>query len=208
MTFALANLEETLQFGRSVAEVLCQCRFSEGLIIGLNGPLGAGKTALVKSVGAALGVKEMISSPTFTMLNEYHSGRLPLYHLDLYRAREDASSSLDFLAMELDELLSEKNADGFFPVAFIEWSSYFEVNGEPYLGGADGRDHLAIEISFSKAYIKEYRQAGEDQQEVVDVASVASIAEGRIFDLKSHGEDSRLLLGALEKVEAGKLINL
>jgi tRNA A37 threonylcarbamoyladenosine biosynthesis protein TsaE len=170
--------------------------------------LGAGKTALVKSVGAALGVKEMISSPTFTMLNEYHSGRLPLYHLDLYRAREDASSSLDFLAMELDELLSEKNAGGFFPVAFIEWSSYFEVNGEPYLGGADGRDHLAIEISFSKAYIKEYRQAGEDQQEAVDVASVASIAEGRIFDLKSHGEDSRLLLGALEKVEAGKLINL
>lgn len=54
-------------------------------IICLNGDLGVGKTVFAKGFGAGLGITEPMSSPTFTILHEYHSGRLPLYHFDVYR---------------------------------------------------------------------------------------------------------------------------
>src|SRR5437773_25985 len=56
-----------------------------GCVIGLSGDLGAGKTQLVKGIARGLGVKQKISSPTFALVNEYFDGRLPLFHLDLYR---------------------------------------------------------------------------------------------------------------------------
>jgi tRNA threonylcarbamoyladenosine biosynthesis protein TsaE len=56
-----------------------------GWVIGLTGDLGAGKTQLVKGIARGLGVGERIHSPTFALLNQYTSGRLPLFHLDLYR---------------------------------------------------------------------------------------------------------------------------
>lgn len=56
-----------------------------GSVLLLQGDLGSGKTTLVQGLGQALGVSEPISSPTFVLLNEYLEGRIPLYHLDLYR---------------------------------------------------------------------------------------------------------------------------
>ena len=136
MRFALKNLEETNRFGRELAEAA-----SDGLLVALKGTLGAGKTALVKAVGAGLGVEEVISSPTFTMLNEYHSGRLPLYHLDLYRAHETGEKlDLSFLAMELDELDREPN------LMMIVWPQYFLLDGEDYF---QSRDHLLIELEVA-----------------------------------------------------------
>jgi tRNA threonylcarbamoyladenosine biosynthesis protein TsaE len=61
-----------------------------GDLILLSGPLGSGKTALTQGIGAALGVREPVNSPTFTVLKEHHSGRLPLYHFDLYRIDDPA----------------------------------------------------------------------------------------------------------------------
>jgi tRNA threonylcarbamoyladenosine biosynthesis protein TsaE len=54
-------------------------------VILLRGELGAGKTTLIQGLGKGLGITEAIASPTFTLVNEYTEGRLPLYHLDLYR---------------------------------------------------------------------------------------------------------------------------
>jgi len=75
----LNNLEETNEFG---------IRLGENLIVGdilcLNGDLGAGKTTLSKSIGLGLGVSEYITSPTFSLINQY-SGRIPVYHFDVYR---------------------------------------------------------------------------------------------------------------------------
>ncbi len=56
-----------------------------GTVILLSGDLGAGKTTLVQGIGAGLGITDPIVSPTFTLINEYPEGRLPLYHFDLYR---------------------------------------------------------------------------------------------------------------------------
>ncbi|MGA7934493.1 MAG: tRNA (adenosine(37)-N6)-threonylcarbamoyltransferase complex ATPase subunit type 1 TsaE [Kovacikia sp.] len=56
-----------------------------GTVLLLEGDLGSGKTTLVQGIGEGLGIGETIDSPTFTLVNEYLSGRIPLYHLDLYR---------------------------------------------------------------------------------------------------------------------------
>lgn len=76
----LASLEETLQWGNFLVQKL-----EPGSIVLLKGDLGAGKTSLVQGMGKGLGITEPIVSPTFTLINEYHEGRLPLYHFDLYR---------------------------------------------------------------------------------------------------------------------------
>ena len=56
-----------------------------GWVIALTGDLGAGKTQLVKGIAGGLGITSRIQSPTFTLVHEYRKGRLPLYHIDLYR---------------------------------------------------------------------------------------------------------------------------
>ncbi len=71
---------DTLQVGRQWA-----AEAGPGWVFGLMGDLGAGKTQLVKGLAQGLGVKERVQSPTFALVNEYRSGRCPLFHLDLYR---------------------------------------------------------------------------------------------------------------------------
>src|SRR5271170_5955973 len=65
-----------VRFGRAAAR---------GLVIALNGDLGAGKTQFVRGLARGLGIPTRVHSPTFTLVNEYAGGRLRLYHLDLYR---------------------------------------------------------------------------------------------------------------------------
>ena len=66
-----------------------------GSILLLEGDLGAGKTTLVQGIGEGLGITEPIVSPTFTLINEYAQGRLPLYHLDLYRLQPEEVEALN-----------------------------------------------------------------------------------------------------------------
>lgn len=74
------NEEETREFGLELAAAA-----SAGQIIALTGGLGTGKTTLTKAIGEGLGIKAMITSPTYTIIHEYQGGRLPLYHFDVYR---------------------------------------------------------------------------------------------------------------------------
>ena len=71
---------ETKKFATDVAQTL-----KKGDVIALVGDLGTGKTTLSKYIAEALGITEIITSPTFTIVQESHSGRLPLYHFDVYR---------------------------------------------------------------------------------------------------------------------------
>jgi tRNA threonylcarbamoyladenosine biosynthesis protein TsaE len=83
-----------------------------GLVIGLSGDLGAGKTRLVKGIARGLGITARVHSPTFTLVNEYGGGRLPLFHLDLYRLETRGQ----IVSAGLEEFLQP---DG---VTVIEWA--------------------------------------------------------------------------------------
>lgn len=77
------NEDETRSFAIDLASNL-----KKGSVIALIGDLGTGKTALSKYIAEGLGISEMVTSPTFTIVQEYHSGRLPLYHFDVYRIND------------------------------------------------------------------------------------------------------------------------
>ena len=78
--YVIRGERETEEFGRALAEKL-----EAGDVLALIGDLGTGKTTLTKSIAKGLGIEEMITSPTFTIVSEYFSGRLPLFHFDVYR---------------------------------------------------------------------------------------------------------------------------
>lgn len=78
--YVICGERETEEFGSALAEKL-----EAGDVLALIGDLGTGKTTLTKSIAKGLGIEEMITSPTFTIVSEYFSGRLPLFHFDVYR---------------------------------------------------------------------------------------------------------------------------
>lgn len=113
MTEVIESLREqdTYDLGKKLGE---NCK--AGDIILLNGDLGVGKTVFTKGFGKGLGIEEPISSPTFTIMQIYEQGRLPLYHFDVYRIADPE---------EMDEIGYE---DYFFGkgVCLIEWASLIE----------------------------------------------------------------------------------
>jgi tRNA threonylcarbamoyladenosine biosynthesis protein TsaE len=84
----VASPEETVSLGHNLGRLV-----REGDIICLSGDLGSGKTTLVRGIAAGLGVDEPATSPSFTLVHEYQ-GRLPMYHLDLYRLEPEAGWDL------------------------------------------------------------------------------------------------------------------
>jgi tRNA threonylcarbamoyladenosine biosynthesis protein TsaE len=100
------NEEETRQLASRIGKML-----SKGSVIALSGELGAGKTTFSQGLAQGLGIKEQIDSPTFSILKIYE-GRLPLYHMDVYRLEKESAEELG-----LDEYLY---GDG---VSLVEWPS-------------------------------------------------------------------------------------
>ncbi len=103
--------EETFAFGKWLGE-----RAKPGEIFCLDGELGTGKTVLTQGFAAGLGITEPVNSPTFTIVQVYEEGRLPLYHFDVYRIGDPS---------EMDEVGYE---DCFFGkgVCLVEWASLIE----------------------------------------------------------------------------------
>ncbi|MGZ6827331.1 MAG: tRNA (adenosine(37)-N6)-threonylcarbamoyltransferase complex ATPase subunit type 1 TsaE [Mycobacteriales bacterium] len=106
----LATVDDTRAFGRELAGQL-----RAGDLVVLNGPLGAGKTALTQGIAEGLGIPSRVTSPTF-VIARVHPGPLPLVHVDAYRLRDAAASSgrLDLDDLELDEELDRA-------VVVVEW---------------------------------------------------------------------------------------
>lgn len=136
--FDLPSVADTEELGRKLASAI-----SHHAVVALLGPLGAGKTTFAKGLAEGLGVEEVVTSPTFTMLNEYSSGRIPLYHYDLYRLREPgdpakapSEGALRWLETELDEVSA---SDG---VILIEWANYFQ-------SWIAQQDHVLVELNYS-----------------------------------------------------------
>ena len=95
------SAEETRALGRRLGELL-----RPGDIVTLEGPYGAGKTTLVQGVAEGLGIGQPVTSPSFALVNEYLDGRVPLFHLDLYRL----GGALEALELDLDAYLARGGA--------------------------------------------------------------------------------------------------
>lgn len=124
-TWQTNSPEETVAWGAALATGLT------GGLVGLSGPLGAGKTYLTKGIARGLGVPadEPVVSPTFVLCREY-AGRLRLFHLDAYRLGD----SVELTALGLDEMLAAPEA-----VVVLEWADRFPDALPP--------DHLEIKLA-------------------------------------------------------------
>ena len=106
ITFFTHSAEETIALGYKIGKKL-----KKGDIIAMQGTLAAGKTTITKGIAQALEISEEITSPTFCLISEY-SGKMPLYHMDVYRL----DGTEDFINLGVDDMLY---GDG---VCIIEWS--------------------------------------------------------------------------------------
>ena len=103
--------EETLAFGEELGE-----NAKPGQVYTLIGDLGVGKTVLTQGIAKGLGIEEPICSPTFTIVQEYHTGRMPFYHFDVYRIG---------CVEEMDEIGFEDYVYG-DGLTMIEWANLIE----------------------------------------------------------------------------------
>lgn len=130
--------KETYEFGYEMG-----CKAKKGQVFSLTGDLGVGKTVFTKGLAAGLGIKEPVNSPTFTIMQIYEGGRLPLYHFDVYRIGD---------VEEMDEIGYEDYLYG-EGVSLIEWADlvreilpecYTEIKIEKDL--KKGFDYRRIEV--------------------------------------------------------------
>ena len=108
MVFESTSSQMTFEFAKKIGQ-----NPKSGDVLCLDGDLGVGKTVFTKGVAAGLGIKDDVSSPTFTLIQEYYGGRLPLYHFDVYR--------IDGL-LDMDDLGYEEYFYG-EGVCLVEWGS-------------------------------------------------------------------------------------
>lgn len=106
----LGSAEETEQCAYEIAQ-----QITEPVMIALVGPMGAGKTHFAKGFARGLGYKGEVTSPTFSIVQEYHGGRLPLFHFDLYRMKNLA----EVLALGWDDYLDQP------AILLVEWADLF-----------------------------------------------------------------------------------
>jgi tRNA threonylcarbamoyl adenosine modification protein YjeE len=176
--FSLRDIAATERLGRAFAEVI-----KEKAVIALNGPLGVGKTRFTQALAEAIGVDEVVNSPTFTMLNEYHSGRLPLYHFDLYRLSEGGGhTAAEMLEAELSEILSGNY------LVLIEWAELLEKPELSEINFLRRLDHLSAKFSYQDLYEV---NAGNRS------SSLYKENQARLVRIQSHGTSASSILGGV-----------
>ncbi len=133
------NLEET----KILAEKFAKLIENQGCFVSLYGEIGAGKTAFVKEVAQAIGIEEKVTSPTFVILNEYHGGKLPMYHFDLYRLENEGVKTI------IDELREYSEGK---QITFVEWAE-FSQNEIPF-------NHIKINVTYEDNDERKYSFEG------------------------------------------------
>lgn len=127
------NIDETKILAKKFAKLVLEKADNNnlGTFVCLFGDIGAGKTAFSRFVASEIGVEEKITSPSFVILNEYHSGKIPVYHFDLYRLEDVGVKSI------IDEL--EQYSEGKM-LTLVEWAQ-FSQNKIPF-------DRIDINIAY------------------------------------------------------------
>ncbi|GAA0078899.1 tRNA (adenosine(37)-N6)-threonylcarbamoyltransferase complex ATPase subunit type 1 TsaE [Clostridium sp. CTA-5] len=111
MEFNVYSIDDTTKLGTKIGKLV-----NAGDIICLTGDLGTGKTHITKGIALGLDIKEDITSPTFTIVNEYEDGRLKLNHFDVYRVNDPD----EIYAIGFDDYIFSES------VSIIEWANYIE----------------------------------------------------------------------------------
>jgi tRNA threonylcarbamoyladenosine biosynthesis protein TsaE len=131
LSFLSSSEADTERLGAALARAL-----SDGGVVALSGPLGAGKTRLVQAIAVALGIdRAVVVSPTFVLVHEYHGIR-PIYHIDAYRLRDED----EFVALGVEEYFPSPN------LVLIEWAERVSRS----LPG----DHLQITIELGDGDVR------------------------------------------------------
>ena len=134
--------EETEALGEMLAG-----RLEPGTVIAFTGDLGAGKTAFVRGLARGLGIAERVTSPTFTIVNEYEGGRLPLFHFDMYRL----GSADELFDIGWEDYLARGG------VCAVEWSEHAE--------GAFEEEPIWVDI----------RRGESDEQRVISIRNAPDL---------------------------------
>lgn len=143
------TIDDTKKLAQKFAKLIEQ----DGCFINLYGEIGAGKTAFVKEVAAAIGITEKVTSPSFVILNEYHSAKIPVYHFDLYRLENEGIKTI------YDEL--SEYSEG-HQITFVEWAQ-FSQNQIPF-------NHIKINVTYDDDDARKYSFEGFGN-ECIDIVS-------------------------------------
>ncbi len=141
------NLDDTKDLAYKFAQLIQE----KGCFINLYGEIGAGKTAFVKFVAEAIGITEKVTSPSFVILNEYHSANIPVYHFDLYRLENEGVKTI------IDELREYSEGR---QITFVEWAE-FSQNEIPF-------NHIEINVTYEDNEDRKYTFTGFGQ-ECIDI---------------------------------------
>jgi len=144
---------ETLAETKELANKFADLVVNKGSFISLYGEIGAGKTAFVKLVAEALEVQERVTSPSFVILNEYHSAKIPIYHFDLYRLENEGVKTI------LDELTEYSEGK---ILTFVEWAE-FSQDEIPF-------NHIKINVTYDEGEARKYsfEAFGEDNIKIIE----------------------------------------
>ena len=164
------NLDETQAIATKLAQLV-----TAGTIMLLEGNLGSGKTTFMQAFGRALGISTTITSPTFTLIDEYTEGRLPLYHIDLYRLEPDQVPSLH---------LAEYWRGEDFPlgVVAIEWASKLVAIPPKHL-----KINLSIPVQASPVRSPEQQSPNLKRSPNEDEEFLEDLPEERLIQLIAQG---------------------
>ena len=143
MEYITNSPEETEELGRRLAAVL-----TPGSVVAYTGDLGAGKTAFTRGLARGLGIEGGVTSPTFTIVNEYEGGRMPLFHFDMYRLGGEE----ELFDIGWDDYLARGG------VCAVEWS-------ENVAGALEG-DAVRVDI----------RRGAHDQQRIISVENAPDLS--------------------------------
>ncbi len=143
------TIEDTQKLAYKFADLVRE----EGCFVNLFGEIGAGKTAFVKLVAEALGIKEKVTSPSFVILNEYHSASIPVYHFDLYRLEH---TGIKTITEELREYSEGRK------ITFVEWAEFSQ--GElPF-------ERIEINVTYNDddSRVYEFKSVGNKNLKVIE----------------------------------------
>lgn len=149
----LSSVEDTKELAEAIAKLA-----DAGYVIALNGDLGAGKTTFSQAFAKAIGVQEIVNSPTFTIIKEYKGTELPFYHMDVYRLSIEEADELG-----LDDYFY---GDG---VTIVEWASLIEEIMPPQ-------------------YLDLYIRVIDEQKRVVSIQAKGSRYIAGLEALKNRGK--------------------